>query len=75
MMTEHGKAVALAALASRRETYKDVKLPRNEDLTASAPMYFRCIGCGATITQSREITTQPKCCEECEALRYFGWME
>lgn len=73
--TERGRVAALAALAERRATYASHVIPRNEDLPAGSPMYFRCIGCGAPIVVPEGYLTKPDTCIECGALVALGWME
>lgn len=75
MLTRFGKDRALRGLAQRRELYRNAKLPDNASLPAGAPMFYRCIGCGATITMHEGWTSKPDCCAECEALRKLGWLE
>jgi hypothetical protein len=75
MKTQLGKKAALKALAVRRAHYKTVTLPRNEDLPAGAPMYFRCLGCGATMVEPEGWITRNSLCTECAALKELGWLE
>lgn len=75
LLTEQGRPAALKGLAARRETFRDVKLPDNASLYAGSPMYYRCIGCGATIVMHEGWITKPDCCPECDALVKLGWME
>jgi hypothetical protein len=76
MMTQYGRKTALEALRTRREHYKDVVLADNSSFPAGSPRYFACIACGMTIVVKPPVPdTLPKCCDECEALRYLGWME
>lgn len=75
ILTEQGKAVALAGLAARRARYKDAVPPDNASLPAGAPMFYRCIACGAPIVMPEGWIFKPDCCGECEALVRLGWME
>lgn len=74
-LTAQGKAVALAGLYDRRAKYAGRKLVDNASLPAGSPMYFACIGCGATIEVHEAWLTKPDTCIECEALVKLGWME
>lgn len=73
--TRHGKTFALAKLAERRAIYKDAKPFDNASLPAGAPMFYRCIGCGAQIVMHEGWISKPDTCVECEALVRLGWME
>jgi hypothetical protein len=73
--TKRGKTAALAALAERRERFKDDKPVDNASLPAGSPMFYQCIGCGAPIVMHEGWITKPDCCVECEALRRLGWLE
>lgn len=74
-ISERGKAAALAALHDRRATYATVKPVDNASLPAGAPMYFRCVGCGAPIVVPEGYLSKPADCAECAALVDLGWME
>jgi hypothetical protein len=74
-LTELGKHMALTGLAERRARFKDVILPDNASLPAGSPMYYRCIGCGASIVMHEGWITKPDTCVECAALVKLGWME
>lgn len=69
------KEQALKALHARREMAKSVKLPRNEDLPAGSPMYFRCIGCGVTLIEPEGYMSRNKHCPACADLIANGWMQ
>lgn len=73
--TRRGKEFALAKLADRRATHANKKPFDNASLPAGSPMYYACIGCGATIEVGEGWLTKPDCCFECEALVKLGWME
>lgn len=75
LLTEKGKAAALAGLAERRILNADRKLPDNASLPAGSPMYYRCIGCGADIVVHEGWLTKPDTCRQCDALVRLGWME
>lgn len=75
VLTERGKAAALAGLDARRAHYRDVVYPRNESLPAGSPMTYRCIGCGGPIVMHETWIDKPDCCPECTALVALGWME
>lgn len=75
LATENGKAFALDALMRRRATHRARPTLDNARLPAGAPMFYRCIGCGADIVVPEAWLTKPDCCRECEALIALGWME
>lgn len=75
VLTEQGKAVALAGLADRRAMFARSEIVDNASLPAGSPMVFRCIGCGGPIFVPELWLSKPDCCIECEALRRLGWLE
>ena len=75
LATTQGKAVALVALAKRREHNKTRKRVDNGLLPAGSSMHFDCWGCGDDIVVPENYITRPKLCSECRAMKDLGWLE
>jgi hypothetical protein len=75
LLTQQGRAVAVAGLWERRRQWTGLTIEDNASLPAGSPMVFRCIGCGAPLIEREGYITRRQCCAECQALVDLGWME
>lgn len=73
--TTAGREYALKCLAWRRAN-KPEKID-NGSLYAGSPMYFYCHACGhvSDVLPEDYITGPTHICDECAALKQFGWLE
>jgi len=76
LATTQGKEHALEQLRQRREKYKDRKKINNSSLYAGSPMYYYCKSCNEEmVLPESHACAAPSLCDECKALKEFGWLE
>jgi len=70
------KEVALAKLAKRQGTNKNIVQKNNSLLYAGSPMYYYCKSCNhQMILPETHTCAAPTLCDECKELKAKGWIK